>query len=194
MRALLVAFVVPQQVDGHTSLTAQCDQWASADNGIVRQDSPRASRPQAILKLRPPSSLDDKARHGPQTWRLSISPSSKKDTDLKSMLHEAFVNSYIFQPHGIDSDFTSMNPGQRNPIQHWFTMRWPEIPMINQAGHSTSTNRKFHILSQICFNFTRQEVVWTYLENDWKTGNIIWIPNGAEGNKKHENFATGFDS
>ena len=57
----------------HTSHTAtqvlqhRCDQWASADAGIVRQDSPRASRPQAILKLRPPSSLDYKARHGPQT-------------------------------------------------------------------------------------------------------------------------------
>ena len=46
------------------------DQWASADAGIVRQDSPRASRPQAILKLRPPSSLDYKARHGPQTKNL----------------------------------------------------------------------------------------------------------------------------
>ena len=43
------------------------DQWASADAWIVRQDSPRASRSQAILKLRPPSSLDYKARHGPQT-------------------------------------------------------------------------------------------------------------------------------
>jgi len=57
----------------HTSLTAtnvlqhKCDQWACADTGIVRQDSPRASWPQAILKLRPPSSLDYKARHGPQT-------------------------------------------------------------------------------------------------------------------------------
>ena len=57
----------------HTSHTAthvlqhKCDQWASADAGIVRQDSPRASRPQAILKFRPPSSLDYKARHGPQT-------------------------------------------------------------------------------------------------------------------------------
>ena len=38
-------------------LQHKCDQWASADAGIVRQDSPRASRPQAILKLRPPSSL-----------------------------------------------------------------------------------------------------------------------------------------
>ena len=48
-------------------LQHKCDQWASADAGIVRQDSPRASRPQAILKFRPPSSLDYKARHGPQT-------------------------------------------------------------------------------------------------------------------------------
>jgi hypothetical protein len=60
----------------HTSPTAtqvlqhKCDQWASADAGIVRQDSPRASRPQAILKFRPPSSLDYKARHGPQTNTL----------------------------------------------------------------------------------------------------------------------------
>ena len=49
-------------------LQHKCDQWASADAGIVRQDFPRASRPQAILKLRPPSSLDYKARHGPQTY------------------------------------------------------------------------------------------------------------------------------
>ena len=62
----------------HTSHTTthvlqhRCDQWASADAGIVRQDSPRASRPQAILKLRPPSSLDYKARHGPQTPRNLI--------------------------------------------------------------------------------------------------------------------------
>ena len=49
-------------------LQYKCDQWASADAGIVRQDSPRASRPQAILKFRPPSSLDYKARHGPQTF------------------------------------------------------------------------------------------------------------------------------
>jgi len=30
------------------------------------------SRPQAILKFRPPSSLDYKARHGPQTWKLIV--------------------------------------------------------------------------------------------------------------------------
>ena len=34
---------------------------------LVRQDYPRASQPWAILKFRPPSSLDYKARHGPQT-------------------------------------------------------------------------------------------------------------------------------
>ena len=57
----------------HTLYTAsyvlqhRCDQWASADAGIVKQDSPRASRRQAILKLCPPSSLDYKARQGPQT-------------------------------------------------------------------------------------------------------------------------------
>ena len=48
---------------------------------IVRQDSPRASRPQAILRLCPPSSLDYKARHGSQTrivlfCRLNIYGSS----------------------------------------------------------------------------------------------------------------------
>ena len=31
---------------------------ASADAGIVRQDSPKASQPQAILKIHSPSSLD----------------------------------------------------------------------------------------------------------------------------------------
>ena len=62
----------------HTSHTAthvlqhRCDQWASADAGIVRQDSPRASQPQAILKLRPPSSLDYKAYQGPQTTQYII--------------------------------------------------------------------------------------------------------------------------
>ena len=30
------------------------------------------SRPQAILKSRPPNNLDYKARHGPQTWFLGI--------------------------------------------------------------------------------------------------------------------------
>ena len=49
-----------------------CDQWASADAGIVKQDSPRASRPQAILKLRRLSSLDYKARHGSMTSKISI--------------------------------------------------------------------------------------------------------------------------
>ena len=53
-------------------LQHRCDQWASADAGIVRQDSPRASRPQAILKLRRPSSLDYKARHGPQIHVFNI--------------------------------------------------------------------------------------------------------------------------
>ena len=62
----------------HTSLMAtqvlqhMSDQWASADAGIVRQDSPRASRPQVILKFRPPSSLDYKARHGPQSFYVVI--------------------------------------------------------------------------------------------------------------------------
>ena len=69
----------------HTSHTAthvlqhRCDQWASANDGIVRQDSPRASRPQAILKLRPTSGLDYKARHGPQTIRLGIKYNEKKN-------------------------------------------------------------------------------------------------------------------
>ena len=74
-RTLLEVLEAPGKQMGfsHTSpmatqvLQHRCDQWASADAGIVRQDSPRASRPQAILKFRPPSSLDYKARHGPQT-------------------------------------------------------------------------------------------------------------------------------
>ena len=77
---------LPRQQMGfsHTSYTAthvlqhRCDQWASADAGIVRHDSPRASQPQVILKLRPPSSLDYKANHGPQTCHLGILGSSSK--------------------------------------------------------------------------------------------------------------------
>ena len=53
-------------------LQHKCDQWASVDAGIVRQDSPRASWPQAIFKLRLLSSLDYKARHGPLTSKSSI--------------------------------------------------------------------------------------------------------------------------
>ena len=77
--ALISAGYLREQMGfSHTSHTAthvlqdRCDQWASADAGIVRQDSPRASRPQAILKLRPPSSLDYKARHGPQAQFLYL--------------------------------------------------------------------------------------------------------------------------
>ena len=78
-RALLDALGYPRQQMGfsHTSHTAthvlqhRCDQWASADAGIVRQDSPRASRPQAILKLHPPSSLDNSTRYGFQTSLIS---------------------------------------------------------------------------------------------------------------------------
>ena len=40
--------------------------------GIVKQDTPRASWPQAILKLCPSSSLDYKARHGPQTLFIFV--------------------------------------------------------------------------------------------------------------------------
>ena len=60
-------------------LQHRCDQWASTGAGIVRQDSPRASQPQAILKLRPPSSLDYKARHGPQTITISMAKHSHKE-------------------------------------------------------------------------------------------------------------------
>ena len=71
-QALLDALGYPRQQMGfsHTSpmatqvLQHRCDhdQWASADARIIRQDSLRASQPQAILKLHPPSSLDYKAR------------------------------------------------------------------------------------------------------------------------------------
>ena len=53
-------------------LKHRCDQWASVDAWIVWQDSPRVSLPQAILKLRPPSILDYKARHGPQTCYFTL--------------------------------------------------------------------------------------------------------------------------
>ena len=39
----------------------------------VTKDLPRASRLQAILKFCPPSSLDYKARHGPQLYKLFFS-------------------------------------------------------------------------------------------------------------------------
>ena len=38
------------------------------------------SRPQGILKFRPPSSLDYKARHGPQTFLLRLN--AKRLTEL----------------------------------------------------------------------------------------------------------------
>ena len=79
-RALLDALEPPRRQMGfsHTSPTAtqvlqhRCDQWASVDAVIVRQDSSRASQPQAILKLCPPSSLDYKTRHGPQTVQFFL--------------------------------------------------------------------------------------------------------------------------
>ena len=74
--------IFPHLAHSHACVTAQCDQWASADAGIFRQDSPRASWPQAILKLCPPSSLDYKARHGPQTYCVSMRPKLKKIPNL----------------------------------------------------------------------------------------------------------------
>ena len=49
-----------------SALGDQFDQWTSADTESVIKDLPRASLPQAILKFRPLSSLDYKARLGPQ--------------------------------------------------------------------------------------------------------------------------------
>ena len=39
----------------------------SADAALIRQDQLRAARPQAILKLRPPNSLDYRVRYEPQS-------------------------------------------------------------------------------------------------------------------------------
>ena len=40
----------------------------SADAALIRQDQLRAARPQAILKLRPPNSLDYRVRYEPQPY------------------------------------------------------------------------------------------------------------------------------
>ena len=42
----------------------------SADAALIRQDQLRAARPQAILKLRPPNSLDYRVRYEPQSNRI----------------------------------------------------------------------------------------------------------------------------
>ena len=69
------------QLDGDKSAVCMATQVSkhsmtkelhTADAGIVRQNSPRDSWLQAILKLHPPSSLDYKAHHGPQTLSFSI--------------------------------------------------------------------------------------------------------------------------
>ena len=39
----------------------------SADAALIRQDQLRAARPQAILKPRPPNSLDYRVRYEPQS-------------------------------------------------------------------------------------------------------------------------------
>ena len=46
----------------------QCDHRASADTGSVQNDLPRAPCPHAILKVRPPNSLDYRVRYEPQPF------------------------------------------------------------------------------------------------------------------------------
>ena len=41
----------------------------SADAALIRQDQLRAARPQAILKLRPPNSLDYRVCYEPQSLK-----------------------------------------------------------------------------------------------------------------------------
>ena len=51
--------------------TCHIDLRASADAMKAITDLQSGSRPRAILKIRPPSSLDYRARHGPQTkWAV----------------------------------------------------------------------------------------------------------------------------
>ena len=45
---------------------AHMNHMVSADAGLVRQDLPRAPWPQAILKVRPPNTLDYRVRYEPQ--------------------------------------------------------------------------------------------------------------------------------
>ena len=47
--------------------TCSIDLRASADTMKAITDLQSGSRPRSILKIRPPSSLDYRARHGPQT-------------------------------------------------------------------------------------------------------------------------------
>ena len=44
----------------------------SADTALIRQDQLRAARPQAILKLRPPNSLDYRVHYEPQSNQPNI--------------------------------------------------------------------------------------------------------------------------
>ena len=63
------------------------------DAGIVRQDSPRASRPQDILKLLPPCSLDYKAYRGPQTFFWFFKGTQRRGKNAQKSKHKASQSS-----------------------------------------------------------------------------------------------------
>ena len=52
----------------------QCDPRASADAESARNDLPRAPCPQDILKVRPPNSLDYRARYDTPAWHSYFIP------------------------------------------------------------------------------------------------------------------------
>ena len=57
----------------------QCDPRASADAESARNDLPRAPCPQDILKVRPPNSLDYRARYKPQPVVMDRSINEQTD-------------------------------------------------------------------------------------------------------------------
>ncbi len=70
----------------------QCDHRASADAESVRNDLPRAPCPQVILKVRPPNSLDYRARYDTPAYIYSVINESNPTFEVQNMGNEAFQN------------------------------------------------------------------------------------------------------
>ena len=67
--------------------TCYIDLRASADAMKAITDLQSGSRPRAILKIRPPSSLDYRARHGPQTRTIPhFIPLNKSNLPLQMQI------------------------------------------------------------------------------------------------------------
>ena len=139
-RALLDALGYPHQQMGfsHTSpmatqvLQHRCDQWASADAEIVRQDSHRASRPQAILKFHPLSSLNYKARHRPQTPEGKIN----RQTFLRKYSLRYFISFFL--------NYSALEwmMARTEPIGY----RQPRVERSHNSVSRTSSNEFMNVL------------------------------------------------